>query len=59
MFPVVSMEYFKLEPQQNGLVLSYAGVLSIVSIITTGCKHYSSACAGFFLFFFVFLQVVT
>ena len=31
MFSLVSMEFFKLEPQQNGFVMSYVGVLSIVS----------------------------
>lgn len=30
MFSLVSMEYFKLEPQQNGFVMSYVGGLSIV-----------------------------
>lgn len=30
MFSLVSMEYFKLEPQQNGFVMSYVGVLSII-----------------------------
>jgi len=30
MFALVSMEYFKLEPQQNGFVMSYVGGLSIV-----------------------------
>lgn len=31
MFALVSMEYFKLEPQQNGFVMSYCGGLSIVA----------------------------
>lgn len=31
MFSLVSMEFFKLEPQQNGFVMSYVGGLSIVS----------------------------
>ncbi|RMX48116.1 hypothetical protein pdam_00002609 [Pocillopora damicornis] len=31
MFSLVSMEFFKLEPQQNGFVMSYVGVLSIVA----------------------------
>ncbi|EDO38586.1 predicted protein, partial [Nematostella vectensis] len=30
MFAIVSMEYFKLDAQYNGFVLSYAGTLSIV-----------------------------
>ncbi|KAK3722070.1 hypothetical protein QZH41_019830 [Actinostola sp. cb2023] len=30
MFAVVSMDYFKLDPQHNGFVLSYAGTLSIL-----------------------------
>ena len=33
MFSLVSMEYFKLEPQQNGFVMSYVGGLSIVSYL--------------------------
>lgn len=32
MFSLVSMEYFKLEPQQNGFVMSYVGGLSIVRV---------------------------
>lgn len=32
MFSLVSMEYFKLEPQQNGFVMSYVGGLSIVRL---------------------------
>ena len=31
MFSLVSMEFFKLEPQHNGFVMSYVGGLSIVS----------------------------
>ena len=33
MFSLVSMEFFKLEPQQNGFVMSYVGGLSIVSYL--------------------------
>lgn len=32
MFSLVSMEYFKLEPRQNGFVMSYVGGLSIVRL---------------------------
>ena len=32
MFSIVAMEYFKLGPKENGIVLSYVGILSIVSI---------------------------
>ena len=31
MFSIVAMEYFKLGPKENGIVLSYVGILSIVS----------------------------
>ena len=37
MFSIVAMEYFKLGPKENGIVLSYVGILSIVSI----CLEYS------------------
>lgn len=33
MFSLVSMEFFKLEPQHNGFVMSYVGGLSIVSCL--------------------------
>ena len=33
MFSLVSMEFFNLEPQQNGFVMSYVGCLSIVSYL--------------------------
>ena len=33
MFSIVAMEYFKLGPKENGIVLSYVGILSIVSIL--------------------------
>ena len=35
MFSLVSIDYFKLEPQHNGFVLSYVGGLSIVSVFIT------------------------
>ena len=31
MFSVVAMDYFKLGPQHNGFVMSYVGLLTIVS----------------------------
>ena len=31
MFSIVAMDYFKLDPKENGFVLSYAGILGIVS----------------------------
>jgi hypothetical protein len=33
MFSVVAMETFKLLPEQNGYMMSYVGILTMVSLI--------------------------
>ena len=35
MFAVVAVEYFKLQPEQNGMVMSYIGIVGLVCIDIT------------------------
>ena len=43
MFSIVAMEYFKLGLKENGMVLSYVGILKMVSASLT--LHFNFACS--------------